>query len=109
MQYTAIIKDGGLFIPNVFSDIEDGVPHLVQVEVDIEEVRQQLSPNKELTKASPKRSKKVAQKLTRNMDLENYKTSNTESNSELEGLNDKELSEIFKAYVNEGQISLENL
>ena len=42
MQYTAIIKDGGLFIPNVFSDLNDGNSHIVQVEVDIEEVRQQL-------------------------------------------------------------------
>lgn len=42
MQYTAIIKDGGLFIPNVFSDLNDGGSHIVQVEVDIEEVRQQL-------------------------------------------------------------------
>ena len=42
MQYTAIIKDGGLFIPNVFSDLNDGGSHIVQVEVDIAEVRQQL-------------------------------------------------------------------
>ena len=43
MQYTAIIKDGGLFIPNVFSDLNDGNSHIVQVAVDIEEVRQQLN------------------------------------------------------------------
>ena len=42
MQYTAIIKDGGLFIPNVFSDLNDGGSHIVQVEVDIDDVRQQL-------------------------------------------------------------------
>ena len=45
VQYTAIIKDGGLFIPNVFSDINDGSSHIVQIEIDIEAVREQLDPN----------------------------------------------------------------
>ena len=35
MHYTAIIKDGGLFIPNVFADIDDDRAHVVQVEVDM--------------------------------------------------------------------------
>ena len=62
MQYTAIIKDGGLFIPNVFSDLNDGGSHIVQVEVDIEEVRQQLNSSAMPKLAAPKPAKKPAKK-----------------------------------------------
>ncbi len=125
MQYTAIIKDGGLFIPNVFSDLNDGnggVSHIVQVEVDIEEVRQQLSASEASTtqtskKEAPKQSKKQvkkqpkkeAQKALEDVDLDTLSNSAVD---ELEGLDDSELSEIFKVYMNDGQvptqISLEN-
>lgn len=57
MQYTAIIKDGGLFIPNVFSDLNDGHAHMVQVTVDIEDVREQLSSSAEPKKQAPKQLK----------------------------------------------------
>lgn len=123
MQYTAIIKDGGLFIPNVFSDLNDGGSHIVQVEVDIEEVRQQLNasaaskletPKKHLTKAPKKPAKKQPTKEVKtapeDVDLSTLRKSAID---ELEGLDDSELSEIFKAYMNDGQeptqISLENL
>lgn len=56
MKYTAIIKDGGLFIPNVFSDLNDGGAHIVQVEIDLEEVRQQLSKSEILETAVTKKS-----------------------------------------------------
>ncbi len=38
MQYTAIVKNGGLFIPNIFTEISnDGsLPEVVQVDLDIE-------------------------------------------------------------------------
>ena len=62
VQYTAIIKDGGLFIPNVFSDLNDGGSHIVQVEVDIEEVRQQLNSSAMPKLAAPKPAKKPAKK-----------------------------------------------
>ncbi|MDA5132150.1 hypothetical protein [Psychrobacter sp. ANT_H3] len=113
MQYTAIIKDGGLFIPNVFSDLNDGGSHIVQVEVDIEEVRQQLSssamPKMDAPKPAKKPLKKEAHKAAE-VDLSILRKSAID---ELEGLDDSELSEIFKAYMNDGQeptqISLENL
>lgn len=115
MQYTAIIKDGGLFIPNVFSDLNDGRSHIVQVIVDIEEVRKQLSSSEEPKKEEPKKpvkkqQKKEVQKAPPDLDLD---TPHKSAVNELEALNDSELSEIFKAYVNNGQvplqISLENL
>ena len=117
MQYTAIIKDGGLFIPNVFSDLNDGGSHIVQVEVDIEEVRQQLNSSAMPKLAAPKPAKKPAKKPLKKetqkaaeVDLSTLRKSAID---ELEGLDDSELSEIFKAYMNDGQeqtqISLENL
>ncbi|MDE4453764.1 hypothetical protein [Psychrobacter sp. DAB_AL62B] len=118
MQYTAIIKDGGLFIPNVFSDLNDGQSYIVQVTVDIEDARQQLSlheaPKKESLKQAAKEPKKPVKKPTKkeaiDVDLETLRKSAVD---ELEGLDDVELSEIFKAYMNDGQvpiqISLENL
>ena len=118
MQYTAIIKDGGLFIPNVFSDLNDGGSHIVQVEVDIADVRQQLSASVELKTTAPKLPKKQVKKQTKreiqrtaeNADLGTLRKSALD---ELEALDDGELSEIFKAYMNDGQassqISLENL
>ena len=62
MQYTAIIKDGGLFIPNVFSDLNDGGSHIVQVEVDIEEVRQQLTSSAVPKMDAPRQAKKPVKK-----------------------------------------------
>lgn len=115
MQYTAIIKDGGLFIPNVFSDLNNGDSHIVQVEMDIEDVRQQLSGSAApkidtARKQAKKPSKKEAQKAPQDVDLSTLRKSTID---ELEGLDDSELSEIFKAYMNDGQeatqISLENL
>ena len=115
MQYTAIIKDGGLFIPNVFSDLNDGDSHIVQVSVDIDDARQQLSGHgaakKESIKPVAKKTvKKVSKKETLDVDLQTLRKSAVD---ELEGLDDVELSEIFKAYMNDGheptQISLENL
>ena len=128
MQYTAIIKDGGLFIPNVFADLNDGGAHIVQVSVDIAAVRQQLSTStepkqdiskttapkeiavKETKKTVKKQPKKEVSKVSQNLDLgTQYKG----AIGELEALNDSELSEIFKAYMNDGQpstqISLEDL
>lgn len=121
VQYTAIIKDGGLFIPNVFSDLNDGNSHIVQVEVDIEEVRQQLNssamPKMNAPRPAKKPVKNPARKATKK---EVQKAAEVDATSlrksaidELEGLDDSELSEIFKAYMNDGQqptqISLENL
>lgn len=118
MQYTAIIKDGGLFIPNVFSDLNDGSSHIVQVEMDIEDVRQQLSSSaapktqaiKQSKKQVKKQPKKEVQKAPEDADLGTLRRSALD---ELEALDDGELSEIFKAYMNDGQessqISLENL
>ena len=123
MQYTAIIKDGGLFIPNVFSDLNDGGSHIVQVEVDIAEVRQQLSPNdtpkataakKSVAKTAKKPASRPAKKDTKTAAEESdVSTLRKSALDELEALDDSELSEIFKAYMNDGQassqISLENL
>ena len=130
MQYTAIIKDGGLFIPNVFSDLNDGGSHIVQVEVDMADVREQLDisadartdtvtsvkkplkrqPKKDTQKPSAKQTPKPSSKQPLDMDLDTLRQSAVD---ELEGLDDSELSEIFKAYMNDGQessqISLENL
>ena len=122
MQYTAIIKDGGLFIPNVFSDLNDGQAHVVQVTVDIDDVRQQLTvdtqpktdtlkaPKKPLKRQIKKDVQKPVAKPTSDVDLDMLRQSAVD---ELEGLDDSELSEIFKAYINDGQessqISLENL
>ena len=117
MQYTAIIKDGGLFIPNVFSDLNDGGSHIVQVEVDIEEVRQQLNSSAVSKLDAPRQAKKPAKKpikkeIQKAADLD-LSTLRKSAIDELEGLDDSELSEIFKAYMNDGQeptqISLENL
>jgi MinD-like ATPase involved in chromosome partitioning or flagellar assembly len=127
VQYTAIIKDGGLFIPNVFSDLNDGGSHIVQVEVDIEEVRQQLgegavstleTPKKDTAKASKKPAKRITKKdaqkeIQQLSDDEGLSALRKSAIDELEALDDVELSEIFKAYMNDGQtseqISLENL
>jgi len=117
VQYTAIIKDGGLFIPNVFSDLNDGGSHIVQVEVDIEEVRQQLNssamPKIDAPKQAKKTVKKPLKKETHKAPEVDLSTLRKSAIDELEGLDDSELSEIFKAYMNDGQeptqISLENL
>ena len=123
MHYTAIIKDGGLFIPNVFSDLNDGGSHIVQVEVDIAAVRQQLegdeAPKATVTKKAvakvakkpaPRPAKKDPKKPAEDADVSTLRKSALD---ELEALDDSELSEIFKAYMNDGkessQISLENL
>jgi len=126
VQYTAIIKDGGLFIPNVFSDLNNGTDagsHIVQVEVDIAEVRQQLGVDeaskpaitkKSVAKAAKKPVSRTAKKDTKiaaeDTDVSTLRKSALD---ELEALDDSELSEIFKAYMNDGQeatqISLENL
>ena len=115
MQYTAIMKDGGLFIPNVFSDLNDGKSHIVQVTVDIEDARQQLSSHsaakqESIKPVAKKTLKKVSKKEALDVDLDTLRKSGVD---ELEGLDDSELSEIFKAYMNDGhaptQISLENL
>ena len=123
MQYTAINKDGGLFIPNVFSDLNNGNDagsHIVQVEMDIEDVRQQLSaapktqtPKMDAPRPAKKPIKKPSKKETHKaVDVE-LSTLRKSAIDELEGLDDSELSEIFKAYMNDGQeatqISLENL
>ncbi|WP_426138590.1 hypothetical protein [Psychrobacter sp. TWR1-1-1] len=127
MQYTAIIKDGGLFIPNVFSDLNDGGSHIVQVEVDIADVREQLGEGaaakpealkkvatKVLKKPIKRTTKKDAQKEMQQLsDDDGLSALRKSAIDELEGLDDSELSEIFKAYMNDGQtpeqISLENL
>ena len=117
MQYTAIIKDGGLFIPNVFSDLNDGNSHIVQVAVDIDDVRQQLDSSAVEKMDAPRPAKKTVKKPLKketqkaaDIDLSTLRKSAID---ELEGLDDSELSEIFKAYMNDGQeptqISLENL
>lgn len=121
VQYTAIIKDGGLFIPNVFSDLNDGNSHIVQVAVDIEEVRQQLNSSAVAKMNAPRPAKKpVKNPARKTTKKEVQKAAEVDATSlsksaidELEGLDDSELSEIFKAYMNDGQqptqISLENL
>ena len=117
VQYTAIIKDGGLFIPNVFSDLNDGGSHIVQVEVDIEEVRQQLNssavPKMDAPRQTKKPVKKPLKKETQKAADIDLSTLRKSAIDELEGLDDSELSEIFKAYMNDGheptQILLENL
>ena len=134
MQYTAIIKDGGLFIPNVFADLNngnDGGAHIVQVTVDIAAVRQQLSSStepkqeilkqetvnttapkvtaaKETKKPVKKQTKKEPPKVSKDLDLA---TQRNGAIDELSSLDDSELSEIFKAYMNDGQtqISLADL
>jgi len=127
VQYTAIIKDGGLFIPNVFSDLNDGGSHIVQVEVDIADVREQLgegtavkpeilkkdaakAPKKPVKRATKKDVQKEIQQLS---DDEGLSALRKSAIDELEALDDVELSEIFKAYMNDGQtpeqISLEHL
>jgi hypothetical protein len=127
VQYTAIIKDGGLFIPNVFSDLNDGGSHIVQVKVDIADVREQLgegiavkpevlkkdaakAPKKPVKRATKKDVQKEIQQLS---DDEGLSALRKSAIDELEALDDVELSEIFKAYMNDGQtpeqISLEHL
>lgn len=117
VQYTAIIKDGGLFIPNVFSDLNDGNSHIVQVAVDIDDVRQQLDSSAVEKMDAPRPAKKPVKKQTKKevqkaADVE-LSTLRKSAIDELESLDDSELSEIFKAYMNDGQeptqISLENL
>nr|WP_269135328.1 hypothetical protein [Psychrobacter sp. Ps7] len=116
-----------MFIPNVFSDLNDGDSHIVQVEVDIADVREQLG---EGTAAKPEALKKVTTKVLKkpikrttkkDVQKEMHQLSDDDGLSalrksaidELEGLDDSELSEIFKAYMNDGQtpeqISLEHL
>ncbi len=114
MNYTAIIKDGGLFIPNVFSDLDDGGSHIVQIDVDIEAVREQLdaneSPKKTVAKQSKRPVKKATKKQIHDADLDKLRNSAT---GELAAFDDGELSEMLKAYMNDeqisAQISLENL
>ena len=117
MQYTAIIKDGGLFIPNVFADLNDGSSHIVQVEMDMEEVREQL-PQEALQETVPKAVPKTATAKTATAKTEQLKVTTPKAVAapkpkttfeELEALDDGELSEIFKAYVNDGQIPLGDL
>ena len=117
MHYTAIIKDGGLFIPNVFSDLNDGNSHIVQVEVDIEAVRDQLDANEEPQKIAAKQPKKPLQRQTKKTAVKQLKdgeeTRRKSAVDELAAFDDAELSEMLKAYMNDGhvttQISLENL
>ena len=116
MHYTAIIKDGGLFIPNVFSELDDGSSHIVQVEVevDIEAVREQLdasdAPRKAVAKQLKRPVKKATKKQIHDADLDKLRHSATD---ELAAFDDSELSEMLKAYMNDeqvsAQISLENL
>ena len=111
MQYTAIIKDGGLFIPNVFSDLNDGQSHIVQVTVDIDDVREQLEANGTPEKEVPRKyTKKQTKKESQGVDLKSLRKSTVD---EFESFNDIELSEMLKAYMNNEQeptqISLENL
>ena len=114
MHYTAIIKDGGLFIPNVFSELDDGSSHIVQVEVDIEAVREQLDasdvPRKAVAKQLKRPVKKATKKQIHDADLDKLRHSATD---ELAAFDDSELSEMLKAYMNDeqvsAQISLENL
>lgn len=117
MNYTAIIKDGGLFIPNVFSDIDSGA-HIVQVEIDMEAVREQLNNNVEPQKVATKQQKKPLQRQTKKATIKSLKNGNEEIQrksavDELAAFDDSELSEMLKAYMNDGQIpaqiSLENL
>ena len=115
VQYTAIIKDGGLFIPNVFSDLNDGQSYIVQVTVDIEDARQQLSGHSAAKKEAikPVVKKTVKRPIKKEALDVDFSTLRKSAIDELEGLDDVELSEIFKAYMNDGQtaeqISLENL
>nr|WP_243453039.1 hypothetical protein [Psychrobacter coccoides] len=108
-----------MFIPNVFSDLNDGGSHIVQVEVDIEAVRQQLTNHEKpkATEAKKPAAKKQARKpakkenpIASEVELDTIRKSAVD---ELAALDDTELSEIFKAYMNDGQapeqISLENL
>ncbi|MGP4714922.1 MULTISPECIES: hypothetical protein [unclassified Psychrobacter] len=116
MSYTAIIKDGGLFIPNVFADLDEGGSLIVQVELDLDEVRAQLETNdalkavKTVKKSSKRPAKRAASKQVQNPDTRDTGKGHI---GELAGLDDRELSEIIKAYMNDepvsSQISLENL
>ncbi|WP_199506689.1 MULTISPECIES: hypothetical protein [unclassified Psychrobacter] len=119
MQYTAIIKDGGLFIPNVFSDLDDDRAHVVQVTVDMASVRQQLDTDdvpKPAAKAPKKTAKRPAKKTPpapRAVDTSHQEAAREKALDELEALDDSELSEMLKAYINDGQgsaqIALDNL
>ncbi|GAA0319545.1 hypothetical protein [Psychrobacter aestuarii] len=119
MQYTAIIKDGGLFIPNVFSDLDDDRTHVVQVTVDMASVRQQLGSDaapKDSVKAAKKPVKKTARKapaVPPMAEVADADTLRDRAISELDALDDSELSEMLKAYINDGQgsaqIALDNL
>ena len=108
MNYTAIIKDGGLFIPNVFSDLNDGDSHIVEA------VREQLDTNENPRKAVAKPSKRPVKKATKKqMQNVNVETLRHSASDELAAFDDGELSEMLKAYMNDeqvsAQISLENL
>ncbi|MGO2277308.1 MAG: hypothetical protein ACTH5U_00670, partial [Pseudomonadales bacterium] len=97
--------------------------HIVQVEVDIAAVRQQLGADeapkpavtkKSVAKAAKKPASRAAKKDTKIAAEESdVSTLRKSALDELEALDDSELSEIFKAYMNDGQessqISLENL
>nr|WP_269137196.1 hypothetical protein [Psychrobacter sp. Ps1] len=111
-----------MFIPNVFSDLNDGGSHIVQVEVDIAAVRQQLGVDetpkttiakKSAAKAAKKPVSRAAKKDVKTAEESDVSTLRKSALDELEALDDSELSEIFKAYMNDGQessqISLENL
>jgi hypothetical protein len=82
------------------------------------DVRAQLSTNAVANKQTPKPFKKPVKKQTPKLSSKQPQGSdlNTQRKSaidELDALDDSELSEIFKAYANEGQaprqISLEHL
>ena len=120
MHYTAIIKDGGLFIPNVFADIDDDRAHVVQVEVDMASVRQQLDTDdapKPVAKAPKKTVKRAVKKAPpappAQAEQDSQEAAREKALDELEALDDSELSEMLKAYINDGQtsaqIALDNL
>ena len=41
MEYIAILKDGGLFIPNILTDLEDSHTSIFKVPLDIQALREQ--------------------------------------------------------------------
>ena len=51
MEYIAILKDGGLFIPNILTDLEDSHTSIFKVPLDIQALREQAK-DKSLLKVS---------------------------------------------------------
>ena len=41
MEYIAILKDGGLFIPNILTDLENSHTSIFKVPLDIQSLREQ--------------------------------------------------------------------